>query len=239
MQLRNKIIISLVCAFTGLMIAIQFQSTQEPTERDTRDLWEIRSQLQVEQKKQQQLYQQIAEMESIKDQYEAMSEQEQIDTLVDSIEELEQKAGLTDISGKGILIHINPIYVEMDTEQEYPEISPELLNRLINELNNYGATEIAIENERVINITPIRYVNGKTYVNNRALPSLPLQIKVLAANPERLLDHIEVSQSRDYFAIENLDLTAEVSDELLLPKYEGNINLDNLEVNESQETGEE
>ncbi|MCT2538055.1 DUF881 domain-containing protein [Aquibacillus koreensis] len=239
MRVKKKVTISIICAFVGFLVAIQFQSTKEPTERDTRDLWEIRSQLQVEQKQQQELYKKIAETVEMKEQYEAMSEQEQIEALTTSIEELEEKAGLKSRSGKGVRIRVEPIIYDMQTEQQFPELSPELLNRLVNELNNYGATDIAVGNERIINISPIRYVNGKTYVNNRAIPSLPIEIKVLANNPERLLNHLEVSQSRDEFAIEDLELKLEIDNQLDLPKFEGNINLEGIEVYELEEVGEE
>ncbi|MRH42169.1 DUF881 domain-containing protein [Aquibacillus halophilus] len=238
MKIRSKITISLVCAFAGLMIAIQLQSIQEPNERDTRDLWEIRSQLQLEQKQQQQLYQQISESESVLEQYMELSEQEQLDTLKETIEELEKESGLTEVTGSGVVITVTPLYTGMENIQEYPTVTPDLLNRLLNELNIYGATDISIGNERIINVTPIRFVNGKTYVNNHALPTVPMEVKVLSNNPNRLLDYIQVSQSRDDFAIENLELTPVVVDNITLPKYEGTIQMDEVEVNELEETGE-
>ena len=235
---RNKLLISLVCVLAGFMVAVQFKSTQEPVERDTRDLWEIRSQLQKEQKTQQKLYQQIAEAEMVIEQYQDNSEQQLIKTLSDSINELKEKAGLTEKSGKGVKIKISPIAENTGLVQVFPKITPELLHRLLNELFTYGATDVAIENERIISITPIRYVNGKTYVNNRALQSVPITVKVLANDATRLLDFIQVSQSKEDFAIENLDLTAEISNSITLPKYDSVINLDNVEVNETEETGE-
>ncbi|MDC3416476.1 DUF881 domain-containing protein [Aquibacillus salsiterrae] len=239
MKGRQIIIISLVCAVVGLMAAIQFQSVNEPTQRDTRDLFEVRTQIQVEQKKQQQLYQQIAESEKIIEQYQEKTQEEQIATLKNSIEELKRKAGLTEITGSGVLITIKPIFFDGEAGQLYPTITPELLHRLVNELNSYGATDIAIENERIINTTPIRYVNGETYVNNHALRKVPVQIKVLSQNPSRLLDYIQVSKSKDYFAIENLDLIANIKQKLVLPKYEGMINVEMLEVNEIEMSGEQ
>lgn len=220
------------------MAAIQFQSVKEPTERDTRDLWEVRAQLQVEQKKQQQLYEQIAQAEEIIEQYQEKTQEEQVNTLKESIKVLNKKAGLTEVTGSGVLIKISPLFNDSEMGQEYPTLTPELLHRLINELNKYGATDIAIENERIINTSPIRYVNGETYVNNHAVPPVPIEIKVLSANPSRLLDYVQVSKSKDYFAIENLDLNASLKPKLVLPKYEGMINVDMLQVNEVEKTGE-
>ncbi|WP_186577550.1 DUF881 domain-containing protein [Aquibacillus kalidii] len=239
MKFKRKALISFVCVLTGFMIAIQFQSTQKPDIRETRDVWEIRKQLQTEQKKQLLLYNQITESERILEEYSEKSEQEQLNTLKESTEVLKEKAGLTEKKGKGLLITIEPLFEnESERVESYPSITPDLLNRLINELNTYGAEDIAIENERIINLTPIRYVNGKTYVNNHALPGIPLKLKVLSPNPKRLLDYVQVSESKDYFAIEDLSLSAEIKNGLVLPGYEGVVDLEGIKVKEQAEAGE-
>ncbi|WP_026570448.1 MULTISPECIES: DUF881 domain-containing protein [Sediminibacillus] len=237
MKIKQKVIISLVFGLIGLMVAIQFQTNREPDERDTRDLWEIRSQLQEEQKFQQNLYQQIRDAEQTIDQYEETSESEKVQTLKDSLEKLRSKAGLTDLQQPGIVIDISPLFVENENGQPYPSIAPDLLNRLINELNTYGATDIQIANERIVDITPVRSVNGETYVNNHPLPSVPLKIKVLATNPERLKDYMEVSQSKDDFAIENLDMEFTYEEKVNLTGYQGPVQINSMQVLE--EAGEE
>lgn len=239
MSTKSKIIVSLIFVFVGFMIAIQIQSIQKPTERDTRDMWEIRAQLQNEQELQQKLFQQIDDLETVLKQYQDNSEQEQINALMDAIDELKVKAGLTEKTGSGLTITIDPIFQESAGAQRYPSVSPELLNRLINELNTYGATDISISNERYISLTAIRFVNGETYVNNRPLPDIPFSIKVLANDPDKLLDYMVVSQSKNDFAIENMTLEMKVKDELTLPSYEGALDLDLLEVDDIREAGEE
>src|SRR5690606_33748625 len=112
---------------------------------DNRDLWEIRMALIEEQEKQQQLYQEIEENERLLSQYEEQSEQEQINSLKDAIKGLEDKAGLSEKAGPGVIITLEPIFVQNEDEsEEYPELNAELLQYLINDLNNYGATDIAI-----------------------------------------------------------------------------------------------
>lgn len=219
------------------MIAIQFQSTQTPEKRDTRDLWEVRTELQKQQKVQQQLYSKIAELDEMIAKYEGQTQKAKVETLKQSIQELKQKAGLTDVTGEGIVITVTPIFQNIDKEQSYPTVSPELLQRLINELNTYGASEIAVSSERITNVSPIRDVNGHTYVNNHPVPPLPFQIKVLAEDASRLLDYMQVSQSKDDFAIENLELEIEKRKELTLPEYEQVPKLNYLKV-DNTETGE-
>ncbi|KGP72426.1 DUF881 domain-containing protein [Pontibacillus yanchengensis] len=239
MKLRSKIIFSFIFALVGFMVAIQFQSNQIPEERDTRDLWEVRTDLQEQQKIQQQLYSRISELDEMIQQYEGQSQTEKVATLKQSIIELRKKAGLTEVEGDGIRITVKPIFQELNSSQTYPTISPSLLQRLINELNTYGATDIAIGNERITNISPIRDVNGNTYVNNHPIPPLPVEIKVLTQSPKRLLDYMQVSKSKDEFAIENLELSITAEDEMSLPKFEQMPRLNYLEVDENAETGEQ
>lgn len=238
MNKRYQIIFSLIFTLVGFMIAVQFQSTNAPKERDTRDLWEIRTELQKQQKIQQQLYNNISELDKMLDKYEGQSEFEKVATLKQSIEQLKRKAGLTEVTDKGIEIKITPIFQNLDSGQAYPTISPGLLHRLINELNTYGATDIAIANERITNISPIRDVNGYTYVNNHPLPPLPVTIKVLSESPDRLYDYLQVSQSKDDFAIENLELDISKKETVTLPKYEQVLNLNHLQAVDPKETGE-
>lgn len=236
--MKSTVIFSVIALLLGIMIAIQFQTTNEPVVRDTRDVWEIRSDLKKGQEVQKQLLNQVEKVDQTIEKYQSKSEQEKLDTLNKSLEELKKKAGLTEVKGRGITISINPIFQDLQYGQSYTSISPTLLNRLINELNMYGATDIAIANERIINLSAIRSVSDFTYVNNHPLPPLPIEIKVIASEPNRLLDYMQVSQSKDYFAIENLDLTARLSSDLVLPKYEQRLLLNGLSIQESKEKGE-
>lgn len=240
MKNQTKWIISVIFGVVGFMIAIQFQTANsEPELRDTRDQWEIRQELQKQQKIQQELLQKISKTDRTLEDYKETSDVKKKKTLQNTIEQLEKKAGLTDLAGSGIKITLEPIFQELeDSAAVYPALSPELLARLINELNTYGAEGIAIENERLISLSPIRNVNGQVYVNNRPLKSLPVEIYVIAHNPKKLLDYVQASPTRDFFAMESIGLTAELSRSITLPKYDDPLNLEEIRVHTSQETGE-
>ncbi|MBA2174261.1 DUF881 domain-containing protein [Halobacillus locisalis] len=234
MKKNSKWMVSVICLFIGFMVAIQFQTTTQPEVRDTRDEWEVREALQDEQKNQRELLEKIRAADKTLEDYEAQSSQEQLATLKESIDLLESRVGLTEAKGKGVVLNISPIFQEgFSSEQLYPSLTPQMLSRLINELNTYGAEDIAIANERLTNLSPVRDVNGMTYVNNRPLPSLPLTIQVLTDQPQKLKDYMEASQSRDMLSIENLDMEVETSETMTLPKYDAPLHLEILE-----ETGE-
>ncbi|WP_181348911.1 DUF881 domain-containing protein [Thalassobacillus sp. CUG 92003] len=232
MSASTKWFISLVFLIVGFMVAIQFQSMAgEPEVRETRDQWEIREALQEQQDRQQELLTQISEADSVIDNYNEKSNQENIGALKESIQKLEQDVGLTEATGSGVELSVEVIFTEGPEVEEYPSLSPELLTRLINDLNTFGATEIAVGNERITNLTAIRLVNGSTYVNNRPLPSLPLSIKVLSDNPNKLADYIQTSQSKELYAIENMDIKTNQRKELTLPEYEDPLRLGILQAN--------
>ncbi|WP_089737727.1 DUF881 domain-containing protein [Gracilibacillus ureilyticus] len=235
---KGKIWISSICFIIGFMIAILFETNQSVELRDTRDSWEIRTALQQEQEIQQNLYNEIAASEALLQEYEKQPERQQMESLTESIELLKEQAGLTEIQGSGVIVTLQPIFQMDDSYQEYPELTAELLQFLINQLNDYGAAHMAIEQERLINITPIRNVNGRVYVNNSPIGSLPVEIYVLTDDPERMINHIEVSESNDYFALENMEIITEQVTELVLPKFDETIDLGGLDVLESQEEGE-
>jgi uncharacterized protein YlxW (UPF0749 family) len=234
---NNKWVFSIAITIIGFMIAIHFHSVQTPEVRDTRDMWAIRSQLQVEQEKQQLLQQELNELTTVVKSYQESSEQEQIATLNQSIDVLEEKAGLTKLTAPGVVIELRSSY-RMSPELRGTNVTPELLNRLINELNTYGATAIGIENERLIDLTSIRYVAGRTYMNQRPLPDLPIKIKVLVDDPERLKSYMEVSQSKDELGMNNIDFTVSSNDKVTVPSYQGNINLNLIQFDQTKEAGE-
>ncbi|MCP8616599.1 DUF881 domain-containing protein [Salirhabdus salicampi] len=207
----RKITVASIGLIAGFMLAILIQTKQNPEIRDTRDLWEIRSELRKQQMVQNELYGEITEAEQIIRSYQSESNATKLQTLQESVELLKEKAGMTEVEGEGLVITIEPIFKGTEMGPVYTDIQPSLLTRFINELYTYGATDIAVENERVIQISPIRQVNDYTYVNGRRISSPPIQIKVLAEDPERLLNYMEISPLLDYFAVENLNISFEFS----------------------------
>ncbi|WP_208589312.1 DUF881 domain-containing protein [Gracilibacillus suaedae] len=234
---KQNVAIGIVCLLVGLMIAILFNTNHQTIDRDTRDTWEIRTALLEEQKIQQNLYMEIAEAEQTLQEYQEQTEHQQIESLKNSINELREQAGLTEKSGQGITVTLEPMFLEEDY-QEYPEINAELLQLLINELNAAGATEMAIESQRVINITPIRDVNDNIYVNNSSIGELPTKIHVLTNDSEEIINHLEVSEIGDYFALENVTMNLSEQSDIVLPEYDEQIDLQDVDIVDVPEEGE-
>ncbi len=205
------------------MLAIQFQSTQEPVIRDTRDIRELRRELQAEQERRQQLNSEINKAQALLLQYERSvenREEDLIDVLTQQVEELRIDAGLEQLSGEGLIITIDSLYHDQFFGQSKRSPPSEVMRYLVNELNIYGAEEIAVGNERIISTSAFRDVNEITYLNNRRLPPLPLQVKVLSDKYESLHNHMVVSASLEYLEIRGFSLSVEMVDEVEIPAYD-------------------
>lgn len=221
----RMMIFAIVTTIIGFMVAIQFSTTSEPVIRDTRDILQLRQELRVEKERQQELNHEIDKQLSLINQ---LQEEDNIeDVMIKAVNDLKEQAGLTPISGEGIIIEIKPLYTDYGYIPE--TVPPHLLRILINELNIYNAKDIAIGEQRIISTSAIREVNGQTHVNARRIPKLPLKIKVLASDAEKLHHEMIVSESVEYFAIENLSLTSTPINFVVLPAYEQSLRVRYLE----------
>lgn len=88
-------------------------------------------------------------------------------------------------------------------------ISPDLLIRLINEINRFKANDIEVDGKRIIYSSPIRDVNGKTTVNNIPVRNAPFTIKIGTStfeDAQKMYNQLEASTIGDDFYIDNLKL---------------------------------
>jgi uncharacterized protein YlxW (UPF0749 family) len=207
LERKKTIYFTCITAIFGFMLAVGLQTTSHPKIRDTRDIWELRADLKTEQQLQQQLLLEMEDYEEKLRDYKQKQRSNQEAVLHETVRELEQEAGLTKAEGPGVVLTIEPFYSDNYVGPITETVSPELLHRLINELNMYGAKEIAIADERITNTTAIRDVNGITKIGDRKITSLPIEVKVIADDAEMLYNRLNVSTIRDDFIVENLQLT--------------------------------
>lgn len=225
----SLIIIALVL---GFMIAVQFNSVKEPVVRDTRDQWELREDLLKEKELHSRLLSEIRSNEEKLAKYETEWKQSREQALKETLEELKREAGLMDVSGPGVIMFIEPIFNDFQLEAD-TTISPELLQRLINELNMYGAKEIAVEGQRIIHTTVIRDINGETKIDGYSLRHFPLEIKIITENEqmaEKLYNRMQVSNSIENFYIDNLQVEIlQPQSTIEIPAFSGTIRVRDME----------
>jgi uncharacterized protein YlxW (UPF0749 family) len=239
---KKWISFTFITVIVGFMLALQFNTVKEPVVRDTRDTWQLREDLQKEKEMQLNLLREIRSQEGILAQYESEREHSKELALRETLEELKKEAGLSEIEGYGIIITIEPIYEELIMGSKVTTVPPDLLKRLLNELNRYDALHVSVGGQRVINTTVIRDINGETKINGFSLNDFPIEIKVAAENmqaAEKLYNRMQVSQSTEEFFIENLRMKVEKPDgAITIPAYQDSIRIRDLEPVEPAEGGE-
>ncbi|WP_185806865.1 DUF881 domain-containing protein [Bacillus salinus] len=223
---RQALVFTVITIIIGFMIAVQFHTTQQPVVRETRDIYELREDLNKLMEEQRVLLQKIQNYEENIHKYETEKNRSKHTTLQDSLETVKTTAGKTKISGEGLVLTVKPLFADITSGTFIPTINPSLLHLLINELNTYGAKHISIDGQRLINTTSIRDVNGVTKIDNYPIQTLPIDIKVIAKDAENLYNRMKVSKSLDYFAIENLQLIVSTPiNKLTLPAADQSIRL--------------
>lgn len=232
---------SLIAAIIGLMIAIQFQTVREPEVRDTRDTWQLREDLMKEKELQSKLLLEIRSNEEKIAKYETERQLSKEEILRETLDELKIEAGLTKVTGPGITLSIAPAFNLIGDGDNVPSVSPDMLKRLLNELNMYGAQDISVDGERVINTTVVRDINRVTKINGHSLNRFPLEIKVIAANAqaaEKLYNRMKVSTVAEDFFIDNLEVTVNrPENKLVIPAYQDTIRIRYLESVKKEKGG--
>ena len=202
------------------MLFVQYNTVQNPTERDTKDIWEIRNELTEEQKRHSSLLTSIKDVNEKIIQYEDGSDHEPEQILQQTITELQQQYGNLPVTGPGFTISIKPSFDVIQFGYEVEAIPPMLLTRLINELNRNGAKQIEIGSERLTFWTAIRDINGNTTVNGRSIRKTNEEIRVLTNSydeAKKLYNYILASSLMDEFFIDNLMLeVSEVKTDLTI-----------------------
>ncbi|HZG70834.1 MAG TPA: DUF881 domain-containing protein [Chondromyces sp.] len=232
---RIAVQFTVITFIIGFMLSVQYQSVNSKDSRDTRSTWDLRAELTSEKEIQSNLLNEIRSTEEKVDKYETKSQEAGEEALRETLNELKEEAGLTDISGPGIILHIQPAEESILLGEELHSISPEMLKRLVNELNRYGAMHISINDQRIVNHTVIRDINGKTKVNGVTIDSGEIEIKAATDSKmaaEKMFNYMQVSPITDEFFIEGYRVAASKPEQVTILAYDQTIRINNLEVAE-------
>ncbi|TMW73129.1 DUF881 domain-containing protein [Alteribacter natronophilus] len=211
-------VFTFVTVIIGFMAAVLYHSTGESEVRDTRTVMELRQELTAEKERQQELEEEVLRHEHILSELTGGSDPEAV--MEEAMMDLREKAGLTDVSGPGIIVELKPYFSEGYDGGAIRTVPSELVRMLINELNIYGAKDIAVGSQRIVSTTPVREIQGMTHVNSRRIASFPLQVRVLTDRPDQLYHYMMTSAVREFLQYENFEMTVTQVSELTLPGYD-------------------
>ncbi|AQU79893.1 MULTISPECIES: DUF881 domain-containing protein [Planococcus] len=222
----------------GLMTAMQYNTINEPDARDTRDVWEVRQELSREKQLHSQLLSEISTLDETLNKYDVDTNASPEQALRETAGELRNAAGLTETTGPGIEILVEPSMEAVALGFEIEGISPDLLIRLVNEINRYNGLYVSIDNKRIINTTAIRDINGQTTVNAKPIELPPFSIKIISESmedSEKLYNHLLSSRILDDFYIDNLTLTVSApKKDLIIEAYDEVIDTKYLQSTEEE-----
>ncbi len=224
MKLKNQIIIAILGIILGIIISFQYKVYKESLSVSgsiykkqsdiTTALVKVTEEKKLLSSELETLSLRLTEIENA-----AAKDNAIIKNLNDLVRQYEIIAGLTNVSGEGVIITIdNP---PESSEKSILSYLSDIL-KLINDLNAAGAEAISINEQRVIASTEIRNVGNNINVNN--IPqSLPLVIKAIGEK-----NVLEGAINYRYGQItflreEGFLIDLKTVDEILIPRYIGKL----------------
>jgi len=200
---------TIVLLIIGLMIAIQYNTVKSPEVRDTRDIWAIRNELATEKNLHSELLSEIRELDSTIHTYESLEDKNTGKVLTETVDKLYQQAGMTDLSGPGIVIKVQPSKESIAYGIPISGISPDLLTRFVNDLNSFKGNYLEVDGKRFTTLSSIRDINGITAVNGLNVSTPPFEMKIITqsfSDGEKLYNYLLASSIHDDFYLDNLIL---------------------------------
>lgn len=235
-KLISQLSIGLIFMLFGFVIITQLKSIDSVSDATTEQVANPEILVENEQLKKvkEDLTQKIAELTSRVEEYEnvAAGNTEESQALLDELQKTRIRAGLTDVSGEGIIIYINPKpatdstgILGTQTGLNYNVKDLDLVT-LVNELFAAGAETISINDIRLTGNTGIRSVNSDTsiYINNKRI-SAQSQIVIKVIGDQKTLN--EVPKFAGVIPADmktKCDVTWEAKDNILIEKSNDAIN---------------
>ena len=224
---------TVILLILGFMLAVQYNTVKDPEIRDTRDIWTIRQELAKEMEIHSELLSEVTSLEETIGKYENMVNQSPEIALMETVNELKKDIGLEKFNGPGLELTIEPSLESMAVGEKVEEISPDLLIRLLNEINRFKAKAIEVDGKRVTYASAIRDVNGRTTVNNLAVKRAPFTIKIGTSTYEdarKMYNQLEASSLADDLYIDNLRMiVGQPMEEVVITAYDQQVSAEFLQ----------
>ncbi len=146
--------------------------------------------------------------------------------LKDELSRAEMIAGLTDVSGSGIIVTLkdgsnaNQVVNGITYNDGYGIVHDSYVLMFLNELRASGAEALSINNERILATSEIRCAGPTISVNNTKLAA-PFEIKVIG-NPDTLESALKMPGGAiDQSGFNGIDVSIKKSNKLVISKYAG------------------
>lgn len=153
------ITVGIVCFILALVMSMQFKVVQQTdiTSIETMREAELRTELSNWKQKYEEVNKKYEETAKKVQEYKEkkQSDNETSNLLQEELEQLNMALGKTDVQGEGIIITL--------TDKDDAKFNADNLLIIVNDLRQAGAEAVSINNERIVNMTDIVYIN-ETFV---------------------------------------------------------------------------
>lgn len=214
MQRQGQFSLTLVCVILGIMLAVQFRTTQD-----------IQSSVQYQRAEDltQRLMQVEKERTALENQVRDLRKTSTSDAVIKDLENTKMGAGVVPLQGAGVIVTVDDTKPVAPSGSKNPTlylIKDEDILKILNELRAAGAEAIAINSQRLIVSTEIRTAGSFLSVNNMNLAA-PFEIKAIG-NPVTLENALKmrggVMETLQFWGIQ---VVVKQSDLVELPAFKG------------------
>ena len=233
---KQKIIISVILGiismFMVFIMSVQFKTINQTdiTSLETMQEDELRNEILDLKEKKEELQKQIDEKEQKISEYKETlnNKQKATEVLNNELKEYEEKIGLTDVSGQGIILTL--------TDSDEQSYSFSNLVDFVNELKYAGATAISINDNRIISTTEIVEIS-KRYIllNGDQRISSPYIIKAIGSK-DKMLETFNLKDEGyvELYKNAGYNIKIEASDNISIGKYDKEINIEYMKKGDDE-----
>ena len=140
----------------------------------------------------------------------------------ENIKTLSTQLGLTDVTGKGVIIKVDDAMVQSTFDPNSTIVHAEDLISIVNELKNAGAEAISINNERIVPTTFIICGGNVININEEKIGS-PFVIKAIGL-PETLANLSRPDGTLARLKERKIKVELQKNNDITIPKYTGVFN---------------
>ena len=137
----------------------------------------------------------------------------------ENIKTLSTQLGLTDVTGKGVIIKVDDAMVQSTFDPNSTIVHDADLISIVNELKNAGAEAISINDQRIVSNTVIECIGAVIKINGQRVGA-PFTIKAIGM-PELLKNTYRNGGYLKVLEGDRIQVDFKTSDNITIPKYTG------------------
>ena len=221
-SIKIQFAVTIVCIVLGLMIAYQFKAVKHTSMAGSGGRYdEVSNQLKWAKSAKESLEADIEKNESEIAKFEegVASNSSIVNSLKNHLNSIKVQAGVTDVTGPGIMIVLSPPQQSLDNKELVP-ITNQHLFIIVNELNSYGAEAIMIKNQRITTTTQIRQTGNAIVINDVQYSKLDNFEIAAIGNPANLEYAMSMAGGiRDELYLDGITLKTQKSNNITIFKY--------------------